>query len=70
MRTHYRIEETAGSYYFPWVNIFVTYDDAKREMDQAIRSGRANPQRIRIVKYVQTGWGPPERVPIDGGEVS
>jgi hypothetical protein len=50
MRTHYRIEETAGSYYFPWVNIFVTYDDAKREMDQAIRSGRANPQRIRIVK--------------------
>jgi hypothetical protein len=52
------------------VNIFVTYDDAKREMDQAVRSGRANPQRIRIVKYVQTGWGPPERVPVDGGQVS
>ena len=64
MYTHYRIEESAGQYYFPWVGLYVTEEDARREMDRVINSGRANPLRLRIVRYEQTGWGPAERVEV------
>ena len=64
MYTHYRIEESAGQYYFPWVGLYVTEEDARREMDRVINSGRANPLRLRIVRYEQIGWGPAERVEV------
>ena len=64
MYTHYRIEESAGPYYFPWVGLYVTEEDARREMDRVINSGRANPHRLRIVRYEQNGWGPAERVEV------
>lgn len=62
--THYRIEESTGQYYFPWVGLYVTEEDARREMDRVINSGRANPLRLRIVRYEQNGWGPAERVEV------
>ena len=64
MYTHYRIEESAGQYYFPWVGLYVTEEDARREVNKVINSGRANPLRLRIVRYEQTGWGPAERVEV------
>ena len=64
MYTHYRIEESAGQYYFPWVGLYATEGDARREMETAIRFGRANPHRLRIVRYEQKGWAPAERVEV------
>ena len=64
MYTHYRIEESAGPYYVPWVGLYTCEEDARREMDRVINSGRANPIRLRIVRYEQTGWGPAERVEV------
>lgn len=62
--THYRIEESTGQYYFPWVGLYTCEEDARREMDRVINSGRANPIRLRIVRYEQTGWAPAERVEV------
>ena len=64
MYTHYRIEESAGPYYFPWVGLYTCEEDARREMDRVVNSGRANSIRLRIVRYEQTGWAPAERVEV------
>ncbi len=61
---HYRIEESAGQYYFPWVGLYVTEQDARREMEAAAGSGHANPHRLCIVRYDQTGWEPPKRTEV------
>ncbi len=62
MYTYYRIEESAGQYYFLWVGLYTCEEDARREIGAAIRSGHANPQRLCIVRYEQKGWASPERV--------
>lgn len=64
MYTHYRIEESTGQYYFPWIGLYTCEEDARREMDRVVNSGRANSIRLRIVRYEQTGWGPAERVEV------
>ncbi len=64
MYTYYRIEETTGQYYFPWVGLYVTEEDARREMNRVINSGRVHPPRLRVVRYEQIGWGPPQRTKV------
>ena len=51
MAIYYRIEETVGSYYFVWDNIFTTYTDAQNY----IRAMYPNMiHRLRITEYEST----------------
>jgi hypothetical protein len=55
MAIYYRIEETVGSYYIVWDNIFTTYTDAQNY----IRAMYPNMiHLLRVAEYSSNGWKP------------
>lgn len=62
MSIYYRIEETVGSYFIVWDNMFTSYENAQSYIDRLCEypNHRSSFSRkfLRIVKYSSNGWKP------------
>lgn len=64
MYTYYRVEQCSlGQWraHFLWDDLYATVEDARREVNKVINSGRIHPPLLRVVRYSQIGCGRPER---------